>query len=217
VLDGVVDVVEGDDELTLHLEHVAFARAVRRTLINAGVFEFAQLASLKALTADGEPNDYSIDELLEEFLEWRRERVRASGGSAGTAEQVARTEARVVALMLTDEVTRVIRSSADDETACLALMNFLQPAARARLAELPHPLSHDYARGFTRAQAEQVVLEHRVPRSIFHALREWSESLAALPTPGGSERINAVVRDEITAARELFARPRQTIIETWRD
>ncbi|ETX13093.1 DNA gyrase subunit A [Roseivivax halodurans JCM 10272] len=177
----------------------------------------------------GKPEQLTLRKFLTSFIDFREEVV-----ARRTAHLLRKARERshilcglAVAVSNVDEVVATIRASKDASEAREALMTRRWPAEEIapyiRLIDDPtHPINDDGTYNLSEAQA-RAILELRLQRLTQLGVQEVTDELEELAGKikdyleilGSRERIMAIISDELTEVRELFAVPRRTEIADW--
>ena len=177
----------------------------------------------------GKPEQLTLRGFLTAFLDFREEVV-----ARRTAYLLRKARERshilcglAVAVSNVDEVVATIRASADAAEARAKLMERRWPAGDIaeyiRLIDDPtHKINDDGTYNLSETQA-RAILDLRLQRLTQLGVKEVTDELEELAAKikdyleilGSRERIMAIIRDELTEVRELFAVPRRTEIVDW--
>ncbi|MDO5643237.1 MAG: DNA gyrase subunit A, partial [Paracoccus sp. (in: a-proteobacteria)] len=185
-------------------------------------------ANMLALNG-GRPEQLTLRDFLTCFIQFREEVV-----ARRTAYELRKARERshilcglAVAVSNVDEVVATIRSSADAAEARERLMSRRWPAHSIleylKLIDDPrHPVNDDGTYNLSETQA-RAILDLRLQRLTQLGVHEITEELKSLADAirdylailASRERIMAIISDELTEVKSLFAVPRRTEIGEW--
>jgi len=228
-IDGIADLRDESDRdgyrVVVELKRDAVPDVVLNQLYRFTPLQTSFGANVVALDG-GRPQVMSLKDLLTVFLEFREEVVsRRTKFLLGKARDRAHVLVGLaIAVANIDEIIRLIRAAPDPNSARDEMMSRDWPArdveAMITLIDDPrHKISPD---GTYRLSAEQAkaILDLRLQRLTAlgrDEIKEELDKLAAeiadyLEILRSRARIQAIVRDELTAVKEEFATPRRTVI-----
>ena len=228
-VEGIADLRDESDRdgmrIVIELRRDAVADVVLNQLWRFTALQSSFGANMIALNG-GRPEMLTLRDMLVAFLDFREEVVtRRTKHLLAKARDGAHIQVGLaIAVANIDEVIRLIRTSADQATARVALMERAWPARDmaplvALIADPRHALAEDGTMRLSEAQA-RAILELRLARltalgrdEIADALNKLAVEIADyLDILGSRLRLMGIIRDELTAIRTAFADPRRTEI-----
>ncbi|TKW68348.1 MAG: DNA gyrase subunit A [Paracoccus denitrificans] len=231
-IEGIAHVQDESDRhgvrVVVELKRDATAEVVLNQLFRFTPMQTTFGANMLALNG-GRPEQLTLRDFLTYFIQFREEVV-----ARRTAFELRKARERshilcglAVAVSNVDEVVQTIRSSADAAEARERLMARRWPAHSIleylKLIDDPrHPVNDDGTYNLSETQA-RAILDLRLQRltqlgvqeitaelqTLADAIREYLAILAS------RERIMAIIADELTEVKTLFAVPRRTEITDW--
>ncbi len=177
--------------------------------------------------AYGQPRQMNVKEVLEIFLEFRREVIlRRTVYLLSKARDRAHTLIGLaMAVANIDEIIKIIRNAPDPVAAKEGLMSRSWNAADViplinLVQDRGNIVADDGSCYFTEAQAKGI-LELRLQRLTGLERAKIDEELSKLGAEitdyldilGSAERVRTIIRDELTDIRDAYATPRRTMIE----
>jgi DNA gyrase subunit A len=228
-IEGIADLRDESDRegyrVVVELRRDAVPDVVLNQLYRFTPLQSTFGANVVALDS-GRPQVMSLKDLLQAFITFREEVVsRRTKFLLNKARERAHVLVGLaIAVANIDEVIRLIRASADANAAREALMGRDWPArdVEAMLTLIDDPRHRVSPQGTYRLSAEQAkaILDLRLQRLTAlgrDEIKEELDKLAAeiadyLDILGSRARIQAIVKDELTAVKSDFATPRRTVI-----
>jgi DNA gyrase subunit A len=203
VLDGITDLRDESDRRVIRIV-VELSREANPDVTLRQLYRRTQLQTtfgvINLALVDGEPKEMSMPQILQTFLDYRREVIRRR---TDFRLRKARDRAHIVeglirAMDIIDEVIALIRGAKDTPTAKRGLVDQLE---------------------FSEAQA-QAILDMRLQRLTSLERNRLEQEMAQLLADieryesilGSSEILDAVVREELLDVRKRFADDRRTDI-----
>ncbi|THD47751.1 MAG: DNA gyrase subunit A [Bradyrhizobium sp.] len=228
-IEGISDLRDESDRDGMRVVIEIKRDAVADVVLNQ-LWRFTQLqasfgANMIALNG-GRPEMLTLKDMLTAFLDFRIEVVtRRTKFLLTKARDGAHIQVGLaIAVANIDEVIRLIRTSPDQATARVALMERAWPAGDmaplvALIADPRHTLAADGTMRLSEAQA-RAILELRLARLTGLGRDEIAEALNTLAVEiaeyldilGSRARLMGIIRDELTAVKTAFADPRRTEI-----
>ncbi len=228
-IEGISDLRDESDRqgmrIVIELKREAVAEIVLNQLFRFSALQTSFGCNMVALTG-GKPELMNLRDMLVAFVAFREEVV-----SRRTKFRLnkARDRAHIlvglaIAVANIDEVIRLIRTAPDPQTARERLMERDWPArdVEALIALIDDPRHRINEDGTYRLSLEQAraILDLRLQRLTAlgrDEIKDELDKLAAeiadyLEILGSRERVQAIVREELLAAKEQFATPRRTEI-----
>ncbi len=200
-ISDLLDLTDGEHGLRLVIE---LAPSVNPEAMLEQLYKLTPLEDAFTINAvalvDGEPRTLGLRELLEVFVDHRREVVRRRSEHRRTRaqERLHLVDGLLVAILDIDEVIQLIRGS--DDTA----------AARERLMTV-FDLSHEQASYILEMPLRRLTKFSRIELEAEQDdLRRRIDELSAILDD--EARLRAVVADELLAVAEEHATPRRTIL-----
>jgi len=200
-ISDLLDLTDGEHGLRLVIE---LAPSVNPEAMLEQLYRLTPLEDPFTINAvalvDGEPRTLGLRELLEVFVDHRREvvRRRSEHRRARARERLHLVDGLLIAIVDIDEVIQLIRAS--DDTA----------AARERLMTV-FDLSHEQATYILEMPLRRLTKFSRIElESERDELGRTIEGLTAIIDDEG--RLRQVVADELLAVAEQHATPRRTIL-----
>lgn len=203
VLDGITDLRDESDRRGIRIV-IELSREANPDVTLRQLYRRTQLQTtfgvINLALVDGEPKEMSMPQILQTFLDYRREVIRRR---TDFRLRKARDRAHIVeglirAMDIIDEVIALIRGAKDTPTAKRGLVDQLE---------------------FSEAQA-QAILDMRLQRLTSLERNRLEQEMAQLLADieryesilGSSEVLDAVVREELLDVRKRFADDRRTDI-----
>ena len=228
-VEGIAEVRDESDRdgmrLVIELRRDALAEVVLNQLWRYTALQSSFGCNMIALNG-GRPELLNLKDILSAFLDFRIEVVtRRTKHRLGKARDNAHLQVGLaIAVANIDEVIRLIRSSPDAAAARIALMERAWPAYDmaplvALIADPRHRLEEDGTVRLSEPQA-RAILELRLQRLTALGRDEIAENLNKLAVEiadyldilRSRERLEGIVRDELTEVKTRFATPRRTEI-----
>ena len=231
-IEGIAHVQDESDRhgvrVVVELKRDATAEVVLNQLFRFTPMQTHFGANMLALNG-GRPEQLTLRDFLTYFIQFREEVV-----ARRTAYELRKARERshilcglAVAVSNVDEVVQTIRSSADAAEARERLMARRWPAHSIleylKLIDDPrHPVNDDGTYYLSETQA-RAILDLRLQRLTQLGVQEVTAELQTLADAireylailGSRERIMAIIADELTEVKTLFAVPRRTEITDW--
>ncbi|MFV0411067.1 MAG: DNA gyrase subunit A [Paracoccus sp. (in: a-proteobacteria)] len=231
-IEGIAHVQDESDRhgirVVVELKRDATPEVVLNQLFRFTPMQTSFGANMLALNG-GRPEQLALHDFLTCFIQFREEVV-----ARRTAFELRKARERshilcglAVAVSNVDEVVETIRSSADAAEARQRLMARRWPAHEIleylRLIDDPrHPVNDDGTYYLSETQA-RAILDLRLQRLTQLGVQEITEELKSLADSirdylailGSRERIMAIISDELSEVKTLFAVPRRTEITDW--
>ena len=231
-IEGIAHVQDESDRngvrVVIELKRDATADVVLNQLYRFTPMQTSFGCNMLALNG-GRPETLTLRGFLTAFLDFREEVV-----ARRTAHDLRKARERshilcglAVAVSNVDEVVATIRASADAADAREKLMTRRWPAHEIaeyiRLIDDPtHGINPDGTYNLSDAQA-RAILDLRLQRLTQLGVQEVTDELQELAGKireylgilGSRDRILAIIRDELTEVKNLFAVPRRTEIVDW--
>jgi DNA gyrase subunit A len=231
-IEGISHVADESDRIgvrvVVELKRDATADVVLNQLFRFTPMQVSFGCNMLALNG-GRPEQLTLRDFLTHFIAFREEVV-----SRRTAYELRKARERshilcglAVAVSNVDEVVRTIRASADAAEAREKLMTRRWPAHDIadyiRLIDDPsHTINEDGTYNLSEVQA-RAILDLRLQRLTAMGVKEVTDELAELASRikdflailASRERILAIISDELTEVKTLFAVPRRTEITDW--
>ncbi len=219
--DGVISVRDqptaDEERVVLELEHLAFAQDVKAALLRSKVGSMRFDVGLVVPDPAQTRRRTTFVDLLESFVEHRKERMVKTLDErvAAAVKQAQNAEAVCVALLMVEHVMKVMRVADDDQAAALALTQCFLPEHHALLERLRFQPSHGYERGFTHDQATHLLTVTKLAsRTLDAAQAEWERRLSDVDASRKalSARANVLelVKEELQATMQRFDQPRRS-------
>ena len=228
-VEGISDLRDESDRDGMRVVIEIKRDAVADVVLNQ-LWRFTQLqasfgANMIALNG-GRPEMLTLKDMLTAFVDFREEVVtRRTKFLLTKARDGAHIQVGLaIAVANIDEVIRLIRTSPDQATARVALMERAWPAGDmaplvALIADPRHTLAADGTMRLSEAQA-RAILELRLARLTGLGRDEIAEALNTLAVEiaeyldilGSRARLMSIIRDELTAVKTAFADLRRTEI-----
>ena len=231
-LEGISSIADESDRVGVRVV-IELKRDATPDVVLNQLWRFTQLqtsfgCNMLALNG-GRPETLALRDFLTHFITFREEVV-----ARRTAFELRKARERshvlcglAVAVSNVDEVVATIRSSADPAEARERLMTRRWPAhdiaPYIRLIDDPtHKINDDGTYNLSEIQA-RAILDLRLQRLTAMGVKEITDELEALAAKikdyleilGSRERIMAIISDELTEVKTLFAVPRRTEIVEW--
>ncbi len=231
-IEGIAHVQDESDRVgvrvVVELKRDATAEVVLNQLFRFTPMQTSFACNMLALNG-GRPEQLTLRGFLTAFLSFREEVI-----ARRTAFELMKARERshilcglAVAVSNVDEVVRTIRASADAAEARGKLMERRWPAGDilayiALIDDPTHPPNEDGTYNLSEAQA-RAILDLRLQRLTQLGVSEVTDELEALAAKikeyleilGSRARILAIISEELTEIRGLFAVPRRTEITEW--
>ncbi|NBD37534.1 MAG: DNA gyrase subunit A [Verrucomicrobia bacterium] len=200
VIEGISDLRDESDENTrivIELKRSEAPRVVVNKLFKHTPLESSFGVILLALV-DRRPKEMNIKELLEVYLEHRREviRRRSEFRKAKAEARAHILEGLKIALDNLDDFVRIIRASRNRDEAKVRLMEKYPLSVKQTDAILDMRLYQ-----LTGLEREKIEAEYLELLKLIEELREILENEA---------RLLSVIKDELTELKEKYATPRRT-------
>ncbi len=228
-VEGISDMRDESDRDGMRIVIEIKRDAVAEVVLNQ-LFRYTQMqnsfgANMIALTG-GRPEVLNLKDFLKAFVDFREEVVtRRTKFLLNKARDSAHVQVGLaIAVANIDEVIRLIRTSPDAATAREALMGRDWPARDmapliALIDDPLHKINADGSYRLSEAQA-RAILELRLARltalgrdEIAEALNKFAAEIADfLDILRSRVRVFTIIRDELTAVKSAFAKPRRTMI-----
>ncbi|HBU14631.1 MAG TPA: DNA gyrase subunit A [Gemmobacter sp.] len=231
-VEGISNIADESDRIGVRVV-IELKRDATPDVVLNQLFRFSPLqttfgCNMLALNG-GRPEQLALRDFLSHFLTFREEVV-----ARRTAYELRKARERshvlcglAVAVSNVDEVVATIRSSADPAEARNRLMTRRWPAhdiaPYIRLIDDPsHKMNEDGTYNLSEVQA-RAILELRLQRLTAMGVKEITDELEELAAKikdylailSSRDRIMAIISDELTEVKELFAVPRRTEIIDW--
>jgi DNA gyrase subunit A len=228
-IEGISDIRDESDRHGMRVVIEIKRDAVADVVLNQ-IYKFSQLqtsfgVNSVALTG-GRPEMMTLKDMLEAFVAFREEVVtRRTKFLLGKARDRAHVLVGLaIAVANIDEVIALIRKAPDPATARAQLMGRDWPARDMAplirlIADPRHQLKEDGSYRLSEEQA-RAILDLRLQRLTALGRDEIGEELEKLGSEikdyldilASRERVQQIIRDELTAVKEEFATPRRTEI-----
>jgi DNA gyrase subunit A len=203
VLDGITDLRDESDRRGIRIV-IELSREANPDVTLRQLYRRTQLQTtfgvINLALVDGEPKEMSMPQILQTFLDYRREviRRRTDFRLRKAKDRAHVVEGLIRAMDIIDEVIALIRGAKDTPTAKRGLVDQLE---------------------FSEAQA-QAILDMRLQRLTSLERNRLEQEMAQLLADieryesilGSSEVLDAVVREELLDVRKRFADDRRTDI-----
>ena len=231
-IDGISTVADESDRVgvrvVIELKRDATPDVVLNQLYRFTPMQVSFACNMLALNG-GRPETLTLRDFLSYFIIFREEVV-----ARRTAYELRKARERshilcglAVAVSNVDEVVATIRASADPAEARERLMSRRWPAhdiaPYIRLIDDPsHTMNDDGTYNLSEIQA-RAILDLRLQRLTAMGVKEVTDELEELAGKikdylailGSRDRIMAIISDELTEVKTLFAVPRRTEIADW--
>lgn len=231
-IEGIAGIADESDRIgvrvVIELKRDATPDVVLNQLFRFSTMQVSFGCNMLALNG-GRPEQLTLQDFLRHFITFREEVV-----ARRTAFELRKARERshvlcglAVAVSNVDEVVRTIRASADAAEAREKLMTRRWPAqdiaAYIKLIDDPsHTINADGTYNLSEIQA-RAILDLRLQRLTALGVKEVTDELEELAAKikdyldilGSRDRIMAIISDELTEVKALFAVPRRTEIADW--
>ncbi len=231
-VEGISNIADESDRIgvrvVIELKRDATPDVVLNQLFRFSTMQVSFGCNMLALNG-GRPEQLTLRDFLSNFIIFREEVV-----ARRTAFELRKARERshvlcglAVAVSNVDEVVRTIRASADAAEAREKLMTRRWPAQDIaqyiKLIDDPsHTINEDGTYNLSEVQA-RAILELRLQRLTALGVKEVTDELEELAAKikdyleilGSRDRIMAIISDELTEMKQLFAVPRRTEIIDW--
>jgi len=231
-IEGIAHVQDESDRggvrVVIELKRDATPEVVLNQLFRFTPMQVSFGCNMLALNG-GRPEQLTLRDFLTHFISFREEVV-----ARRTAHELRKARERshvlcglAVAVSNVDEVVATIRSSADPAEARERLMTRRWPAADIadyiRLIDDPtHKMNEDGTYNLSETQA-RAILDLRLQRLTAMGVKEVTDELQELAGKirdyldilRSRDRIMAIISDELTEVKTLFAVPRRTEVIDW--
>jgi DNA gyrase subunit A len=231
-VEGIANIADESDRIgvrvVIELKRDATPDVVLNQLFRFSAMQVSFGCNMLALNG-GRPEQLTLRDFLSHFITFREEVV-----ARRTAFELRKARERshvlcglAVAVSNVDEIVRTIRASADAAEAREKLMTRRWPAhdiaAYIKLIDDPsHTINEDGTYNLSEVQA-RAILDLRLQRLTALGVKEVTDELEELAAKikdyldilGSRDRIMAIISDELTEMKQLFAVPRRTEILDW--
>ncbi|MDM7930816.1 DNA gyrase subunit A [Tabrizicola sp.] len=231
-VEGIANIADESDRIgvrvVIELKRDATPDVVLNQLFRFSAMQVSFGCNMLALNG-GRPEQLTLRDFLSHFITFREEVV-----ARRTAYELRKARERshvlcglAVAVSNVDEIVRTIRASADAAEAREKLMTRRWPAhdiaAYIKLIDDPsHTINEDGTYNLSEIQA-RAILDLRLQRLTALGVKEVTDELEELAAKikdyldilGSRDRIMAIISDELTEMKQLFAVPRRTEILDW--
>ncbi len=231
-VEGISNIADESDRIgvrvVIELKRDATPDVVLNQLFRFSAMQVSFGCNMLALNG-GRPEQLTLRDFLHHFITFREEVV-----ARRTAFELRKARERshvlcglAVAVSNVDEVVRTIRASADAAEAREKLMTRRWPAhdiaQYIKLIDDPsHTINDDGTYNLSEIQA-RAILDLRLQRLTALGVKEVTDELEELAAKikdyleilGSRDRIMAIISDELTEMKTLFAVPRRTEIVDW--
>jgi len=231
-VEGIANIADESDRIgvrvVIELKRDATPDVVLNQLFRFSAMQVSFGCNMLALNG-GRPEQLTLRDFLSHFITFREEVV-----ARRTAYELRKARERshvlcglAVAVSNVDEIVRTIRASADAAEAREKLMTRRWPAhdiaAYIKLIDDPsHTINEDGTYNLSEVQA-RAILDLRLQRLTALGVKEVTDELEELAAKikdyldilGSRDRIMAIISDELTEMKQLFAVPRRTEILDW--
>ncbi len=228
-IEGISDIRDESDRHGMRVVIELRRDAVADVVLNQ-VYRFSPLqssfgANMVALNG-GRPEQMTLKDLLQAFVAFREDVIsrRTRFLLAKARERAHTLVGLAIAVAHIDEVIRIIRASKDAAAAREELMARAWPAAEvasliALIDDPRHRIADDGSYRLSDAQA-RAILELRLARLTALGREEIGEELEKIAVEisdyldilRSRQRVQTIVKNELTAIRDEFATPRRTEI-----
>ena len=204
-IEGISDIRDESDRsgmrIVIELRRDAYPRVVLNNLYKQTPLQMNFGANMLALV-QGEPQHLNLKKFLEVFIEFRVETItrRTNYLLRKAQERDHILQGLLIALQDIEAVIRIIRGAADTPNAKSNLIEHFGLSEVQTDAILQMQL-----RRLTALEAEKIQAEHE---DLLAKISDYQDILAR------RERIEEIIRNELTQIKEKYATPRRTVIES---
>jgi len=204
-IDGISDIRDESDRegmrIVIELRKDAYPRVVLNNLYKQTPLQINFGANMLALV-EGEPQHLNLKKFLEVFIEFRVETItrRTNYLLRKAQERDHLLQGLLIALEDIEAVIRIIRGANDTATAKANLIEHFGLSEVQADAILQMQL-----RRLTALEAEKIQAEHE---DLLAKISDYQDILAR------RERIEEIIKTELTQIKEKYATPRRTTIES---